>query len=615
MRTLKRKSWPIIIVIVSVCLSFTACSTNDEKGEELTTKGQITGKLEKGPFLQGSKVTLYELNNNLSQTGKSYKTNTTNDLGEFSFDSSLTLNSQYAELETNGYFYNETEGEESRAPITLNALVDLSGKEMTNVNLITHLEFGRVKKLVQDGKSFKDAKKQAEQELLACFAITHRIDSPENISLMDGNDNAEILLAISSILLYRQSEARFSELISKFSTDFARNGTITDTNIRQEIQSGQYNINPKNIVKKMKEHYTKKGVTISIEDFSQYVDRNGDGVLDKNDEFTEVIPDDELTEEEIFQSATTIQNALYGIYVKLVDFTTLQLTVEAIKTQKITANNSYDLCLNANNRYISDLWSAGYQCIHNANLMIEALSNNYNPNIDVSTYITEVKLLRAFIYYNMTMLWGNIPLITTPLSTSKVEYIQNEQNEILDFVYTELNEILPNLSVAFNEEEGGKSRMGYYSALALAAEVKLLQGKKSEAINLLNKTEWDKFAGEQTEDIYSKNGQSTIFSLSLLSYSNTGSLFNRFLRKGNFYPIYSYAHINLLKKEAKDTDINSLPNEWLSTIGLEYGYWSTLKRTKTAILTTGCKEYELLLPIPQIELVLCPTLRQNPGYM
>ena len=157
--------------------------------------------------------------------------------------------------------------------------------------------------------------------------------------------------------------------------------------------------------------------------------------------------------------------------------------------------------------------------------------------------------------------------------------------------------------------------MGYYSALALAAEVKLLQGKKTEAINLLNQAEWDEFAGEHTEAIYSKNGQSTIFSLSLLSYSNTGSLFNRFLRKGDFYPIYSYAHINLLKKEAKDTDISSLLNEWLSTIGLEYGYWGTLKRTKTAISTTGCKEYELLLPIPQIELVSCPTLIQNPGYM
>ena len=169
MKTLKRKTWLIVMAIASVCLNLTACSTNDEKGDDFIAKGQITGKLEKGPFLQGSKVTLYELNNNLSQTGKSYKTNTTNDLGEFSFDSSLALSSQYAELETNGYFYNETEGEESRAPITLNALVDLSGKEMANVNLITHLEFGRVKKLVQDGKSFKDAKKTGRARIISMF--------------------------------------------------------------------------------------------------------------------------------------------------------------------------------------------------------------------------------------------------------------------------------------------------------------------------------------------------------------------------------------------------------------------------------------------------------------
>lgn len=87
--------------------------------------------------------------------------------------------------------------------------------------------------------------------------------------------------------------------------------------------------------------------------------------------------------------------------------------------------------------------------------MIEALSQ-YNSNIDVSTYITEVKLLRAFVYYNMTLLWGNIPLVTIPLSTPEVEYIQKEQNEILDFVYNELNGILPNLSVTFDEEKEEK---------------------------------------------------------------------------------------------------------------------------------------------------------------
>ena len=61
------------MAIVSVCLNLTACSSNDEKEDDFTAKGQITGKLEKGPFLQGSKVILYELNNNLSQTGDVYK--------------------------------------------------------------------------------------------------------------------------------------------------------------------------------------------------------------------------------------------------------------------------------------------------------------------------------------------------------------------------------------------------------------------------------------------------------------------------------------------------------------------------------------------------------------
>ena len=47
MKTLKRKTWLIVMAIVSVCLNLTACSSNDEKEDDFTAKGQITGKLEK----------------------------------------------------------------------------------------------------------------------------------------------------------------------------------------------------------------------------------------------------------------------------------------------------------------------------------------------------------------------------------------------------------------------------------------------------------------------------------------------------------------------------------------------------------------------------------------
>ena len=46
MKTLKRKTWLIVMAIVSVCLNLTACSSNDEKEDDFTAKGQITGKLE-----------------------------------------------------------------------------------------------------------------------------------------------------------------------------------------------------------------------------------------------------------------------------------------------------------------------------------------------------------------------------------------------------------------------------------------------------------------------------------------------------------------------------------------------------------------------------------------
>lgn len=145
-----------------VVLSMSSCSNNDSGNSEppgpVIDKTNVSGTIEKGPFVQGSKVTLYELDSNLSQTGKSFKTQTTSDLGAFVFDSPIQLNSQFVELETSGYFYNEVEGKLSSSQITLNAISNVKSRNAVNVNLITHLEFNRVKQLVRSGKTFDAAK-------------------------------------------------------------------------------------------------------------------------------------------------------------------------------------------------------------------------------------------------------------------------------------------------------------------------------------------------------------------------------------------------------------------------------------------------------------------------
>lgn len=149
-----------------------ACSKSDEdvpSGDEdnRIVKTTITGKIEKGPFLTGSKITLYELDKELKQTGKNiFKTETTNDNGDFVFDSKMELLSQFVELEISGYFFNEVTGIRSSSQITLNVLADVSGKDKVNVNILTHLVYKRIKNLISEGLSFPVAQKQAHKELL-----------------------------------------------------------------------------------------------------------------------------------------------------------------------------------------------------------------------------------------------------------------------------------------------------------------------------------------------------------------------------------------------------------------------------------------------------------------
>ena len=104
----------------------------------------ITGVSQKGPFVTGSAVKVYELDGKTyAQTGKSFTGKISSDDGKFSV-SSVTLASQYALLEADGYFRNEVTGEKSIGKLTLNALTDLSDRKSVNINLLTHLEYERV---------------------------------------------------------------------------------------------------------------------------------------------------------------------------------------------------------------------------------------------------------------------------------------------------------------------------------------------------------------------------------------------------------------------------------------------------------------------------------------
>jgi len=188
-------------------------------------KASISGVLQKGPFVEGSKATLYELGEDLSQTGRSFTDIIADDKGSFEMKN-VELVSPYAMLEASGYYRNEVTGEISSSTINLFAIADVREKDNVNVNIITHLEYSRVRNLVEGGKTVAEAKRQAQREILAVFGInSDGFKDSEDMSIFGNSESDAALLAISVLLQGDLSEGQFSQRLTNFSQAI-RNGGV-----------------------------------------------------------------------------------------------------------------------------------------------------------------------------------------------------------------------------------------------------------------------------------------------------------------------------------------------------------------------------------------------------
>ena len=216
-------------------LSFYACSGENETASGITedqglANREITvaGVSQKGPFLSGSTVQLYELDSSLTQTGNNFVGKILSDRGDFSFNK-IRLESDYVYLAASGYFRNEFTGKASVGTITLNALSDLSDRDHVNINLLTHLESDRAFKLASEGLSITKAKTKAKEEILKAFYIDRESHDFEDMDIFETDDNGAILLAMSLLLLRDLSEGELLAEIAEISDDISLDGVWDDS--------------------------------------------------------------------------------------------------------------------------------------------------------------------------------------------------------------------------------------------------------------------------------------------------------------------------------------------------------------------------------------------------
>jgi uncharacterized protein (TIGR02145 family) len=139
-----------------------------------------------------------------------------------------------------------------------------------NINLLTHLERARLKELVKNGKTFAQAKAEAQSEILALFGWNNP-DMPgsEELDISVNEEKNGILLALSILMQGRRNTASLTSLLADFSA-ILKNGTEGDSVFIADFRYEELPQFP-SIRQNLINRYQSIGITADIPDFEKYL--------------------------------------------------------------------------------------------------------------------------------------------------------------------------------------------------------------------------------------------------------------------------------------------------------------------------------------------------------
>ena len=216
-----------------------SASESSSSSVALLKKATVTGTAVLGPFENGSVVTLKEMRiqgDSLSYTGREFTGEVSGLKGNYVIPD-VTLDYPYAEVSVTGKWRNEVAGKTSSENMTLYALADFSeGQTNVNVNILTHSEYARAKKIIKDKKyTVKAAKKIALNGMVSAFSFSTDVGVAEDLEMFvpstsdDNKANATLLAMTLLFVRDNDTDAKIKASIDNFIKDVAEDGLWDDT--------------------------------------------------------------------------------------------------------------------------------------------------------------------------------------------------------------------------------------------------------------------------------------------------------------------------------------------------------------------------------------------------
>ena len=122
---------------------------------------------------------------------------------------------------------------------------------------------------------------------------------------------------------------------------------------------------------------------------------------------------------------------------------------------------------------LRNVWGGLYQMIRRANTVLDRVDEvTFRDPALKERYVAEVRFLRGLAYFQLVRIFGNVPLVTEPISAEEGRQIgQSGPAEVYEFISSEMSAVMDQLPAEYPAEDAG--RITRWAAKGILARVYL----------------------------------------------------------------------------------------------------------------------------------------------
>lgn len=180
--------------------------------------------------------------------------------------------------------------------------------------------------------------------------------------------------------------------------------------------------------------------------------------------------------------------------------------------------------------------------------MLQNAESYANP-ADIARYVAEAKFFRAYEYFDLLQLFGDVIIVTKPVDIHSPEMnaVRNDRSEVVDFIIQDLKDAIPDLPKESSIASADKGRVSQGAAQAFLSRVALYEGtwqkfrtgseaRVNELLDIAAGAAWDVIDSKQYEIFKPAGLETTAYKyLFILENTQSNPVYVKRIRIRNIY--------------------------------------------------------------------------------